>query len=225
MRTNWFEAHTPAQPQIQLSPCVYPQGDENRGQCWSSIYHPQTGELERIGRHLNDLLSALVKNRENHIARLLRVSASHIPKELAGLRCSNPCSVCQARTGGPPAVCILTPAGPNRARYPFHSLCGRIVRFFFIHVDLPKVIPILHIIRHIRHLVMEVSCRPLQRVRHLPILLQFLLFLLNPLTRKSYCVERWTCFRHLRRCLSFLHCPKYRIGGCQCGEQWMCKSR
>lgn len=47
--------HTPTQSQVQLPPCIDPQRHEYSSQCRSAIDYPQAGELEWIGRHLDDL--------------------------------------------------------------------------------------------------------------------------------------------------------------------------
>ena len=47
--------HTPTQPQVQLAPCVDSQRYEDSCQRRCTVYHPQTSELEWIGRHLVDV--------------------------------------------------------------------------------------------------------------------------------------------------------------------------
>ena len=48
-----FTVRTPAQPQVQLPPCIDPQRYKNSCQRWRAIDHPQAGELKWISRHLD----------------------------------------------------------------------------------------------------------------------------------------------------------------------------
>jgi hypothetical protein len=56
IRTQRRQAvHTPAQPEIQFPPRIYPQRYENSCQRRCATYHPQACELEWIGGHLVDV--------------------------------------------------------------------------------------------------------------------------------------------------------------------------
>jgi hypothetical protein len=122
---------------------------------------------------------------------------------MAGSGCIDPCSLRSNTDSRPsnllPALCILTPGGPNKAIWPFDWLCELIFAFTWTCL---KNTAILLTARHICHLVVAI---PIAMVRRI-FLVRFDLRSSNS-RHNSHTVERWACFRSLGRIPSFLRWP------------------
>lgn len=79
-------ALAPSQSQVQLSSCVYPECDKDRGQYWREGNHGQASILERIPGHFEKEVASTKSRGSDRIARGCACGHTHITLERQRIR-------------------------------------------------------------------------------------------------------------------------------------------